>query len=50
MCQVGVKKTNRCELSIEASKGLEDVRTNVQYRHWDKQQRYLITVAAASGV
>jgi hypothetical protein len=49
-CQVRIKKTNSSELSIEASKGLDDVKTRVQYRPWDKQQGHLITVAAASGV
>jgi hypothetical protein len=49
-CQVSIKKTNSGEPSIEASKGLDDVKTRVQYRLWDKQQGYLITVAAASGV
>ena len=49
-CQVSIKKTNKRELSSEASKGLDDVKTKVQYRPWDKQQGYLITVAAASGV
>jgi hypothetical protein len=29
---------------------LHDVKINVQYRHWDKQQGYLFTVFAASGV
>jgi hypothetical protein len=39
-----------CELSLEASKLLDDVKTNVQYRYWDKQQGNLFTVVAASGV
>jgi hypothetical protein len=43
-------KTNISELSSEASKGSDDVKTNMQYHYWDKQQGYLITVAAASGV
>jgi hypothetical protein len=43
-------KTNNCELSTEASKGLDDVRTKDQYLLWDKQQGYLFTVVAASGV
>jgi hypothetical protein len=30
--------------------GLVDVKTNVQYRRWDKQQGHLLTVVAASGV
>jgi hypothetical protein len=30
--------------------GLVDVKTNMQYRCWDKQQGYLFTVVAASGV
>jgi len=38
------------ELSSEATKGLNDVKTNMQYQCWDKQQGYLFIVAAASGV
>jgi len=49
-CQVSIKKTNKRELSSEASKGSDDVKTRVQYHPWDKQQGHLITVAAASGV
>ena len=41
---------NNSELSLEASKGLDDVKTKVQYQLWDKQQGYLFTVVAASGV
>jgi len=49
-CQVRIKKTNKREPSSEASKGLDDVKTKVQYLLWEEQQGYLITVAAASGV
>lgn len=49
-CQVSVKKANKCELSLEASKWLDDVKTRVQYRLWEEQQGSLMTVAAASGV
>ena len=49
-CQVRVKKANKRELSVEASKVLYDVKTREQYRLWDKQQGHLITIAAASGV
>ena len=38
------------ELSTKASKGLDDVKTNMQYQCWDKRQGYLFTAAAASGV
>jgi hypothetical protein len=41
---------NNGELLPEASKGSDDVKTNMQYQYWDKQQGYLFTVAAASGV
>ena len=47
---MSVKKANKCELSTEASKGLNDVRTKVQYHLWEEQQGYLFTVVAASGV
>ncbi len=47
---MSVKKANNGELSIEASKGLEDVKTKVQYHLWEEQQGYLFTVVAASGV
>jgi hypothetical protein len=37
-CQVGVNEDEHfSELLLEASKMLDDVKTNVQYRHWDKQ-------------
>jgi hypothetical protein len=49
-CQVSVKKTNSSELSLEASKVLDDVKTKVQYRLWEEQQDYLFIVAVASGV
>jgi len=45
-----LKKANNCELSTEASKGLDDVKTKVQYQFWEEQRSYLFTVAAASGV
>ncbi len=45
-----VKKANKCELSTEASKGLDDVKTNVQYHHWEEQDGNLNTGLVASGV
>jgi hypothetical protein len=44
------KEDERSELSPEASKGLDDVRTKVHHQLWEEQQGSLMTVAAASGV
>jgi len=47
---VSVKKANYGELSTEASKGLDDVKTKEQFHPWEEQQEFLIIVAATSGV
>ena len=47
---MSVKKANSSELSTEALKGLNDVKTKVQYHLWEEQQGYLFIVVAASGV
>jgi len=45
-----VKEIKKCGPLPEASKGIDDVKTNIHHRRWSKRQGYLVAVAAASGI